>query len=201
MNVELLRLNLVEKLTQHFNVQSVTSRIIDSSRIRNAVIQDKYIVEFEFIINKKERYFTFATECSDRGVMFTRPKEGMSQYLIPEIRIHDFRYYLTDKIEDHTDLIGRFIETWIGFKAASDIRSLLKEHATVINPDADYCMGYKITTHHKHAKTYDGYFEVSVRKGNKDKYECFTGEIRDAKLYAMYDKEKNQVSMEDIFGD
>lgn len=200
MNIELIRLDLSSKLSQHFSVQAVNSRVVNPYKLRNHELQNKLIVGYEFIINRKERYLTFAMESPLTGeVIFTRPKEGISDFLSPEIRPQDFRYSLTGDVNNRNDVVGRFIESWISMRALQEMRSTLQSFADSINPNVDYCLGYKITAHHKHSKTYDSRFEILVRKGNEDTYKTFNGEFRSGQLHFVSNQDEI-VTMEDVFG-
>lgn len=201
MDIEMIRLELSSKLAQHFSVQSVSSRIVNPYRIRNNALQTAIIVGLEFIINKKERYLTFATWSEENGeVMFTRPKEGIADFLTSEIRSHDFRYRLTNDINTRFDLLGRFIDSWISMRALNEMREVIRHYAEQINPNADYCLGYKVTAHHKHTKTFDSRFEILVRKGDEDKYTAYNGEFLSGQLHHVADRENVIVTMEDVFG-
>ena len=116
-------------------------------------------------------------------IVFTRPKEGISDFLSPVIRPHDFRYSLTGDVNNLFDVVGRFIESWISMRALHEMKSTIQSFADNINPDIDYCLGYKVTAHHKHSKTYDSRFEILVRKGNEDKYTTFNGEFLNGQLH------------------
>lgn len=202
MNIELIRLDLLSKLSQHFSVQAVNSRVINPYKIRNPELQNKFLVAFEFIINKKERYLSFAIEHTNGEVMFTRPKEGIADFLVPEIRPHDFRYTVTSSINNRNDIVGRFIESWISMRAMKDMRDVIGGFANQINPDADYCLGYKVTAHHRHTKTYDSRFEILVRKGEEDSYKPYIGEFKNGRLHYVSAKDLNGdaiVTMEDVF--
>lgn len=201
MDVEMIRLELATKLAQHFSVQSVSSRIVNPYKIRNNDLQSVIVIGLEFIINKKERYLTFASLPKDSGeVMFTRPKEGIADFLTSDIRVHDFRYRLTNDVNTRFDLIGRFIDSWISMRALNEMRDVIRDYATKLNPDADYCLGYKVTAHHKHTKTFDSRFEILVRKGDEDKYTAYIGEFLSGKLHYVANKENVIVTMEDVFG-
>ncbi|QYN80064.1 hypothetical protein PQD71_gp171 [Kosakonia phage Kc263] len=200
MNTELIRLELSNKLSQHFSVQAVNTRVVNPYKLRNNELQNKFIVAFEFIINRRERYLTFGMESPQTGeIVFTRPKEGISDFLSPAIRPHDFRYSLTGDVNNRFDVVGRFIESWISMRALHEMKSTIQSFADNINPDIDYCLGYKVTAHHKHSKTYDSRFEILVRKGNEDKYTTFNGEFRNGQLHYVSANDEI-VTMEDVFG-
>lgn len=198
MNVESIRNNLITALSEHFTVQSVKCHIIDGSKLRGNFMKAKQVLGFEFIINGTGRFHVYSMQ-RDGEYVFTRPKEGLSDYLIPEIREKDFYFHLDGNIMNKYNLIGRFIDNWINHVACCEIKGMVADWHEESGNDLEYCIGYKITKCHKFTKTYDAIFEVLVNKGAD--YITYRGELFNGKLYTISDNDGNSVAIKKIFGD
>lgn len=198
MNTSYLTYDLAAKLAPFFSVQSVKATIIDSSKFRQPIMRDKEVTAFEFIINSTERYTAFAME-AEWGVVFTRPKEGIVDYLIADVRSKDFYFKLTDNVYGKYDLVGRLIENYINATAAAHMHEIVlgwQERASV---EYNYCLGYKITRHHKDTMSFDGVFEVLVNKKDSD-YTKYTIHVTDGNAVRVFDHQGDECPIKHIFG-
>jgi hypothetical protein len=196
MNIETVRTYFTDLLNDHFSVQSVKSYIVNPAKLRNQGARGLDIIAIEFIINRTIRLHIFGIE-QDGQFVFTRPKEGIADYIIAELRPHDFYFKLNDRISSHHNLIARVIDTALGFEAAELIKSTLSFYCSESGNNLDYCYGYKVLYNYRDTKTYDADFEVLISKGGIQ--HPYRGSILNGLIHKVTDENGNEVKMDKLF--
>lgn len=195
MDLELIRLKFMQQLSTYLDVTAIKSHVFPTDKLRHELKHEK-IIAFEFFIDGVNRYHTFAIE-QNGEFMFTRPKEGISHYLISEVRLRDFYYQLTGVISNRRDLIGRFLENWINFEACCIIKDFIAEAAKDFN--GVYTVGYKILRHHKHSLTFDGVFELLVSDRPDNEYALYVGKFVNGEFTNLWDINTFDVELAEVF--
>lgn len=198
MNIHTIRCALNEVLNEHFTVTSMESYNVHASQIRHREVRKKDIFGFDIVINSIMRLHVFAV-VREGSVFFTRPKEGIREFIIPELRDHDFVYMIGDHFNTPQDIVARVIDTWLNNLASKHITGLLEFWCKESFNGYQYTLGYKVTFHHRHELTYDVLFEVCVMK--RGRRETYRGLITQGDLVYVKNQNESIVSMEDIFGD
>lgn len=203
MQVEHYRSMLAQQLSRIFKVDQVRATIVPASELNGPMMKNMLVYSYEFIINGSERYFTFAIE-SEGTVYFTRPKEGIREYLSRLIRAKDFALLYTGDIHAHKDVIGKFIESRINFssrelmertfESAFAVSSALNER----DSQFDYTFGFKVTRHHKEALTFDSVVELLIRRSGEVTFESYRGEFISGEMGLFKDKDGVEISVEEI---
>lgn len=196
MNFETIRTQFTDLLNEHFSVQQVKAYQVDPSSLRPAELVAIPVIGIEFIINHTMRLHVFGIE-RDGEVLFTRPKEGMKNFILQELRHYDFYFKMNEKINSRHNLFARIIDTWMGYEAAEYIRKTISFWRAESNNPLDYCLGYKVMYVHRYTKTYDAQFEVSINKGGE--YHTYEGTILNGQLHEVKDSKLQVVSLDTLF--
>lgn len=197
MQIEKYRSDLSAKLAKSFKVDQVKATIVPPSQLNGPLLKSMTVYCYEFIINKCERYFTFAIEL-DNQVYFTRAKEGIREYLTPLIRQKDFSLLLTPDNYNPRDVVGKFIEGKINQLS----REVMEQCLWTAFPDADddfsFSFGFKVLRHHKEALSFDSEVELLVKRNGSVEYETYRGQFIDSRMGKFKNKYGEEVSMKEI---
>lgn len=196
MNIENISSKFMHLLSAEYAVQSAKSFMLDETHPRRGQLGSEDVLAIQFIINHRLRLHVFAVE-RDGEVLFTRPKEGISEFLISELRPYDFYFKLNDHINFQHNLIARIIDTSVGFQASDYIKKTLSFFSKEASQYCDYCVGYKMVHVHRQTKTYDATFEVHIKKGGD--YVPYRGTITNGEIVKVVDGDGNTILLDKIF--
>lgn len=202
MQVEKYRSDISNQLSKHFKVDQVKASIVPASQLNGPLLKSMIVYCYEFFINGCERYFTFAIEL-DGEVYFTRPKEGIREFLTPLIRNKDFMFMCTGDVYNRKDVIGKFIESKIN-QISRDVmenafRGVFSDNLGYDDTAFTYSFGFKVTRHHKEVLSFDSEVELIVRRNTLAvSYESYRGQFVNGSLGQFKTKSGDAVSMEEI---
>jgi hypothetical protein len=196
MQIETIRTQFLDLLNDHFDVNSAKISTIDSSLIRNQELRDTEVISIEFIVNRTIRLHIYGIE-SNGEVFFTRPKEGIAEYIIAELRRYDFYFRMDGNINNRHNLFARIIDNVLGYQASEYIKNTLSFFSAESGNNFDYCFGFKIIYNHRYTKTFDAQFEVLVNK--RGRYHTYRGDITNGDLQRVIDEDSCTVTMENVF--
>ncbi|AEV89453.1 hypothetical protein OBP_016 [Pseudomonas phage OBP] len=198
MQVEQYRSLLSAQLSKTFKVDQIRASVVPPSQLNGPLLRSMTVYCYEFFINSCERYFTFAVEL-DGKVFFTRPKEGIREYLTPLIRNKDFGFALTGEIHNHKDVVGKFIESKINRDAWTIMgNTLADELGDESMISFDYWFGFKVTRHHKEALSFDSDVELMIRRKDSPDIEVYRGNFVDGNIGTFRNKYNETVTMREV---
>lgn len=196
MNIETIRTQFMDLLNDNFTVQSVKTFMLDESHPRRGTLSSENVLAIEFIIEHTLHLHIFGVE-RDGEILFTRPKEGIAEFLISELRPYDFYFRLNRHINSQHNLIARIIDTSVGYRASDYIKNTLRFYSKEAEHYCDYCVGYKMLHIHRYTKTFDATFEVLINK--KGEYIPFRGTLINGIVTKVTNSDGETIPLDKMF--
>lgn len=206
MDTNVIRSRVLMALTNCYRKVEINQLDVDSSWIRE---NNRYefarckLYAIEFFGDGHHRFIMIYLYDEDSGRWcFSRPKTGILQELVMEIRYGDFRFDLHERFTDANDVMGRFLVVAINARAESDLNKIMRDLIKSYDADEDdfnYTVAYKVIKPNKNNMGYTAIFQIHYKRESESSWKWVKGRITSGVIEYIHDENERIVSLADLF--
>ena len=133
---------------------------------------------------------------------FSRPKTGILEELVMEVRFSDFRFDLHERFTDANDVMGRFLVVAINAKADADLRKIMENLLDSFDAKREsfqYTVAYKVIRANKNNMGYSALSQMHCKRSMDSHWHWVKGRITSGVIEYMTDEKERVVSINDLY--
>lgn len=157
----------------------------------------------ELFCNNRERFIMFyVVENFSGKANFSRPKSGIISELIPNLRIFDFHFDLTDNCGHQNDVMGRFITVAINNQIGCDLEKIMEgklDEFDLTSTAFPYTLAWKVQNSNTVKMTYTAKIQIHYKDKSND-WTSVDGVLENGRINRLYNTETGDVvDLDDLF--
>ena len=205
MKFESIKAGVLMSLRHAFNTVQVEPIEIPIENT-NPMFRDQWINDelgaVVFYLNGCERWIMFYAN-TQYGLCFARPKVGIMEELVYQIRPGDCRFNMDDDIDDKFHVMSRFLDGVINNRVQKELEDQIGAVVNKATEEYDYTISFHLVAGNRRDLSYRANFQLHYKLKDEDEYKLVEGSIKNTKgdIHMLMNFKWNGAStcLEDIF--